>query len=215
MPTQLLSQNSKLKDTSKESGYRVFNFGITAYQSESGQITCPFADLCVNKDDRNKSTCYAQNGAYRWPVVRNAYEYRFNATLLDDFADRITNELTRKKVEVLRVHDAGDYYNPKYLKIWFEIMQANKGIHFYSYTNSVIYFKQKRYSDLMPDNFDVIFSDMGKHVHLINKTTDRHTKVFNTVSELNAAGYVNASKNDLYATRLLNPNNNRIGLLLH
>lgn len=215
MSTQLISQNSKLKETSKETGLRVFNFGITAYKSETGLITCPFADLCVNKEDPNKSTCYAQNGAYRWPVVRNAYEYRFNATLESDFAERMTSEIKRKKVQVLRVHDAGDYYSPKYLKVWFEIMRNNPDVHFYSYTNSVIYFKQKRYTDLVPDNFDVIFSDMGKHVHMINKLTDRHTKVFNTVDQLNASGYINASKNDLFATRILNPDNNRIGLLLH
>ncbi len=34
----LLTQNSKLKRTSKELGLRVFNFGIPAYKSASGKL---------------------------------------------------------------------------------------------------------------------------------------------------------------------------------
>ena len=49
----LLTQNSKLKRTSKELGLRVFNFGIPAYKSASGKLTCPFADECVK-------FCYAK-----------------------------------------------------------------------------------------------------------------------------------------------------------
>ena len=40
----LLTQNTKLKRTSKQLGLRVFNFGIPAYKSASGKLTCPFAD---------------------------------------------------------------------------------------------------------------------------------------------------------------------------
>ena len=36
----LLTQNSKLKKTSKALGLRVFNFGIPAYKSASGRLTC-------------------------------------------------------------------------------------------------------------------------------------------------------------------------------
>jgi hypothetical protein len=43
----LITQNSKLKRTSKELNVRVFNFGIPAYKTKSGKITCPFADKCI------------------------------------------------------------------------------------------------------------------------------------------------------------------------
>ena len=39
----LLTQNKKLKATSKAMGLRVFNFGIPAYKSASGKLTCPMA----------------------------------------------------------------------------------------------------------------------------------------------------------------------------
>ena len=37
----LLTQNTKLKKTSKELGKRVFNFGITAYKSANREINLP------------------------------------------------------------------------------------------------------------------------------------------------------------------------------
>ena len=43
----LLTQNSKLKRTSKALGVRVFNFGIPAYKSASGKLTCPMAKDCI------------------------------------------------------------------------------------------------------------------------------------------------------------------------
>jgi hypothetical protein len=41
---ELLTQNSKIKATSKELGVKLMNFGITAYKSQSGKLICPFAD---------------------------------------------------------------------------------------------------------------------------------------------------------------------------
>ena len=55
---ELLTQNSKLKKTSKEFGKRVFNFGIPAFADpETGKRTCPFAGSCAK-------ICYARKGAY-------------------------------------------------------------------------------------------------------------------------------------------------------
>ena len=43
----LLTQNSKIKKTSKHFGVKLMNFGIPAYKSASGKLTCPMADACV------------------------------------------------------------------------------------------------------------------------------------------------------------------------
>jgi hypothetical protein len=71
----LLTQNSKLKKTSKELGLRVFNFGIPAYKSASGKLTCPMADSCVK-------FCYAKKGAYIWSNVKPAFEKRYQLSKL-------------------------------------------------------------------------------------------------------------------------------------
>jgi hypothetical protein len=198
-----LTQNSKLKKTSKELGVRVFNFGIPAYKSASGKLTCPFAKDCVKY-------CYAQKGAYIWGNVSPAFERRYEATKLDTFVDLMTQEVRRKKVDFLRIHDSGDYYSPAYLEKWLQIARNNPQTKFYSYTKSVPLFENVE----LPENFDVIFSQGSKVDFLIEPETMRHSKIFKSAQELTIAGYVDASKIDLYATKWYNKNH-KVGLIFH
>ena len=115
----LLTQNSKLKRTSKELGIRVFNFGIPAYKSASGKLTCPMADACVK-------FCYAKKGAYIWSNVKPAFERRYQLTKLESFVELMGDEIKRKKPDYVRVHDSGDYYSRKYLAKWIEIARSEE-----------------------------------------------------------------------------------------
>ena len=126
----LLTQNSKLKRTSKELGLRVFNFGIPAYKSASGKLTCPFADECVK-------FCYAKKGAYVWSNVQPAFEKRYQLSKTDDFVYSMIDEIIKKKPDYIRVHDSGDYYSKAYLDKWLMIASVNPNVKFYSYTNCV------------------------------------------------------------------------------
>ena len=197
---QILTQNAKLKKTSKENNKRVFNFGITAYKSLSGKITCPFADSCVK-------FCYAKKGAYTWGNVKPAYEKRFELTKKDYFVEAINNAIKVKKVDVLRIHDSGDFYSPKYIDKWLTIAKDNKDVIFYAYTKSIPLFKGLK----LPDNFIIIYSEGSKVDNLINTKKDRHARIFNTEEELLKNGYINASKNDLNAIK----DNKKVGLIFH
>lgn len=199
----LLTQNRKLKKTSKELGLRVFNFGIPAYKSASGKLTCPMADGCIK-------FCYAKKGAYIWSNVKPAFENRYELSKTDDFVDAMNAEIKRKKPDYIRVHDSGDYYSKAYLKKWLQIANDNPEVKFYSYTNMVQMFLDTQ----LPDNYDVIFSDSGKQKKLIDRTKHRHTKIFAIHSDLEAAGYTDASKIDLYATKWFNKTN-KVGLVFH
>jgi hypothetical protein len=66
----------------------------------------------------------------------------------------------------------------------------------------------------LPNNYDIIFSDSGKQKHLIDKSVDRHTQIFDTKDNLHEAGYVDASDTDLYATKWFN-DTNKVGLVFH
>ena len=165
----LLTQNTKLKRTSKQLGLRVFNFGIPAYKSASGKLTCPFADKCVE-------FCYARKGAYIWSNVQPAFEKRYQITKQHDFVDIMSVEIAKKKPDYVRVHDSGDYYSKKYLIKWLEIAAIHPHIKFYSYTNCVEMLKNVD----LPDNYDIIYSDSGKQVHMIDQTKDRHTRIFHS-----------------------------------
>ena len=199
----LLTQNSKLKRTSKELGIRVFNFGIPAYKSASGKLTCPMADECVK-------FCYAKKGAYIWSNVKPAFERRYELTKLESFAGLMNDEIKRKRPDYVRVHDSGDYYSRAYLAKWIQVAIHNPSVRFYSYTNMVEMLKNAE----LPDNFDVIYSNSGKQKHMIDRTIDRHTDIFSNESDLARANYINASKIDLYATRWFSKNH-RVGLIFH
>ena len=199
----LLTQNSKLKKTSKVLGLRVFNFGIPAYKSSSGKLTCPMADGCIK-------FCYAKKGAYIWSNVKPAFENRYELSKTDNFVDAMNNEIRKKKPDYVRVHDSGDYYSPAYLKKWIEVAIHNPSVRFYSYTNMV----DMMLKTSLPDNYDIIFSDSGKQKHLINERKHRHTKIFTTTSSLVSSGYVDASSVDLYATKWFSKNN-KVGLVFH
>jgi len=199
----LLTQNSKLKKTSKELGVRVFNFGLPAYKSATGKLICPMADSCVK-------FCYARKGAYVWSNVKPAFEKRYELSKTDQFVSKMYDEIVKKKPDYIRVHDSGDYYSRKYLHKWLDLALLFPEVKFYSYTNMVQLFKE---IDL-PPNFDVIFSDSGKQTHLIDYQLDRYTKIFSSDTELDRAGFVNASKVDLFATKWFSKNK-KVGLVYH
>ncbi len=199
----LLTQNSKLKKTSKALSLRVFNFGIPAYKSASGKLTCPMADECVK-------FCYAKKGAYVWSNVQPAFEKRYQLSKTLEFIDAMNAEIKKKRPDYVRVHDSGDYYSRSYLAKWITIAKDNPEVRFYSYTNMV----DMMHKAELPNNYDIIFSDSGKQKHLIDKSVDRHTQIFDTKDNLHEAGYVDASDTDLYATKWFN-DTNKVGLVFN
>ena len=198
--SQILTQNSKLKKTSKENNKRVFNFGISAYKTSTGKLVCPFAKDCVK-------FCYAQKGAYNWGNVKPLFEQRYNLTKSDIFIEAINDSIKAKKVDVLRIHDSGDFYSNEYINKWLTIAKQNKNVVFYAYTKSIPLFKKIN----LPENFIVIYSYGSKVDNLIDTNKDRHAKIFDNENELIKSGYINASKNDLNAIK----DNKKFVLIFH
>lgn len=191
---ELLTQNSKLKKTSKINNARVFNFGIPA------QDTCIWAGEC-------KKFCYASKGAYIWSNVKPAFQRRYEVTKQDNFPQLILTEIVKKKATHIRIHDSGDFYSREYIQKWFKVMDTLPEVTFYAYTKSLPLFESVK----LPKNFILIKSEGGKRDDLINHKKDRHAKIFKTIEELLKAGYSNASDNDLIAIG----KNKKIGLVIH
>ena len=197
--TQLLTQNSKMKK-SKE---KIWNFGIPAYQSQSGFKTCPNAGACA-------IGCYARSGAYMFSNVKTAFEYRLEVSQSNTFVCLMQTEIDKKQVKFLRIHDSGDFYDKEYLFKWMSIMHSNPNTLFYAYTKQVKMFKELAF--LFPKNFVYIYSFGGLQDSLIDVTKDRHSMVFPSVYALRKAGYVNTSNEDSPAFKSIN---HRIGLVFH
>lgn len=196
MKNYLSLSNSKLKKDN------IFTWGIPAYKSESGMITCPNAGECLKG-------CYARQGFYVMPTVRQAQEARLELSLTDNFVSVMDAEIKRRKVKRLRIHDSGDFFSVDYLNKWLNIMHLNPNVVFYAYTKMVKLFKAKQ--KLLPANFHVIYSEGGTQDKAINQATDRHSRVFETLKQLRQAKYSNAYVSDKAAMQ----GKQYIGLVYH
>jgi hypothetical protein len=192
--TKLFTRNGKLK---KASIYTV-NIGIPALK------TCPSKDICGKY-------CYANKGSFIWPQVKAAYEYRYQQTRKKDFPEIALNYLSKiRKLEAVRIHDSGDFYNKEYLYKWYKIAAAMPDKKFYAYTKRVKLLKENLKSK--PKNLIIIYSLGGKEDHLIDLKKDRHSKIFNSMEDLNNAGYIDTTTDDSNAWK---HTNKKIGLVIH
>ena len=199
----LLTQNAKMRKTSKENNTKIFNFSIPAYKTKSNKITCPFAKDCIKY-------CYAQKGNYtRFPIIQQLMEKKYELTKQNNFVELMSTEIKKKKAKYIRIHDSGDFYSIKYLNKWIQIAEHNKDVIFYAYTKSIKFFKD--YNIILPNNFKVIFSEGSKKDELINIKKDRHARIFKDITTLLSAGYIDASNNDLKAIT----SNKKVGLVYH
>jgi len=198
---KLLTQNAKLKKTSIENNMRVLNFSLPAYKTITGKTVCPFAKDCVKY-------CYAQKGNYRYPSVIKGLNNRYELSKTADFIPKMNATIILERPTHVRIHDSGDFYSINYLLKWIQIANDNKDVIFYAYTKSIQFFKG---CINIPSNLKIIFSEGSKTDNLINTVKDRHARIFKSKELLNAAGYINASDNDLLAIT----DNKKVGLVYH
>lgn len=208
----ILTQNAKMKKSS-QNGIDVYNFGIPAFQSETGLKTCPNARQCA-------TGCYARSGTYRFGNVVNAYEERLKLTQQASFIETMIIEIQYKTSKsetkgnkcIIRIHDSGDFYSKEYAMSWFEIIKKCPKTTFYAYTKMVQIFEEFKRLNLIPPNLIMIYSQGGSEDNLIQTDTHRHSKVFENETSLIEAGYVDASQDDMVAALGVS---NKIGLVYH
>jgi hypothetical protein len=175
---------------------RTASFGLQAGK------TCPGAKDCLGG-------CFAMGGNYLFKSVKDAQERRLQASLLDSFVEVMCAEITSLRLGAVRVHDSGDYYDDAkfgsgselesaYLDKWIEIARRNPSVIFYSYTKSVHFFKSDKdtWKKELPSNMVITFSYGGKYDDLINRETDKHALVFQSLEQLLEFGYQDTSAFD-------------------
>lgn len=207
MKNLLGTGNSKLNETAKHFDVKILNFSIPSGNDKlTGKITCPFAGPCLK-------LCYAKKGFYAFSNVQKALSERYLATKEQIFEERIISQITKLKTDkqvYIRIHDSGDFYSLAYFEKWISIANKLPNIRFYAYTKSHSILREQ----ILPENFDLIYSYGSKNDHLINDNIERHAKIFDTLEQLESNGYINASKLDLLATKWFS-NTNKVGLILH
>jgi len=197
----LLTQNAKLKKTSIENNMRVLNFSLPAYKTITGKTVCPFAKDCIKY-------CYAQKGNYRYPSVIKGLNNRYELSKTAEFVPKMNATIILERPTHVRIHDSGDFYSIAYLNKWIDIATQNNDVIFYAYTKSIKFFIDGL---KLPKNLKIIFSEGSKTDNLINVAKDRHARIFKSKELLAAAGYIDASNNDLKAIT----DNKKVGLVYH
>ena len=163
--------------------------------------TCPYAGEC-------KNWCYVQSGFFKFSAVVESYEYNYERSKQLDFVDTMIAEIGsyRRDVRQIRIHASGDFYNRRYLKRWYKIMEAFPDKVFYAYTKS---FRLIDYND-MPENFIPIQSEGG--IDKVDKTR-KHAVVFESLGALESAGYTHCP--DHSELMVLEADVIKIGLVIH
>jgi hypothetical protein len=184
--------------------YRIIGFGIPAdydFQLNGETVnTCPSALAC-------RGVCYAKQGRYGMQNVKDARKHNLDMSLRSDFVDMVVSDLSRmRKVNTVRIHDSGDFYNQEYFNKWNLIAKALPLITFYAYTKTL----DMTIWEGKADNLKITQSLGGKHDNLVNLAMP-HSRIFSDDEARINAGYVDGNVNDVPAIEgIVN-----IGLVYH
>lgn len=206
----LLTQNAELKDIG------AFNWTLPAFVVElsdgSHMNVCPSAGVCA-------SVCYARNGTFNFPSVKQAHVEKLEWVLNDlpGWKQAMKDEVAHKRYQGkhVRIHDSGDFFSDDYLLAWLEIARDTPGVTFYCYTKEVDRFRRivenrdGEYPDAKPDNFRYLYSYGGKQDRSLDEDKDRVADIFPSFEAMEAAGYDTQHVSDLQA---IYNENNRVGI---
>jgi hypothetical protein len=99
-------------------------------------FTLPAIDTCPGRSKLCEKACYALKGQLLMQHIVGRYKVRYEASLKDDFADRVISEIRLRGCQVVRIHVAGDFYSPEYVAKWATIVAACPKTRFFVYSRS-------------------------------------------------------------------------------
>lgn len=96
----------------------------------------PAVETCPGRSDLCSRVCYARSGRFRTRTMQSRLAGNLAAARADDFAARITSEVHRRGVQILRIHVSGDFFDADYALSWAAIARRCPRTTFYAYTRS-------------------------------------------------------------------------------
>jgi hypothetical protein len=91
---------------------------------------------CPGRSKLCSTHCYARRSRYAFPQVVDRLAWNFEQAKRSDFVDRMSAELYRKGVLLMRWHCAGDVFSPAYARKMLEVMARSEHTQFWFYTRS-------------------------------------------------------------------------------
>lgn len=96
----------------------------------------PAITTCPGRSALCESLCYALQGRYHLPTMKDRLAQNHEMSLAENFVPRMLQELKDKQVRVCRVHVSGDFYSVPYTRKWLQIVRQARHVRFYMYTRS-------------------------------------------------------------------------------
>jgi len=134
---------------------KLLKFGNMKIPTSTAIFDLPAVTTCPGSTPECRKHCYARKAERCYPSVLPFRQKNFTVTRTQEFTQEIQKELaTKKKVDVVRIHSSGDFYNQRYYDKWVEITKMFPGLTFYAYTKNTKLDISKR-----PKNFIMLLSD--------------------------------------------------------
>lgn len=179
------------------------NINAPSFSLPAG-YACPMADVCKSmahrkgkafKDgkkikDQGDIRCYAASSEVQYKKVRNNrwrnYDLLRDVGGKDEMAKLISRSLkyyenNNGKITTFRIHDSGDFFSQEYFDAWLTVAKNRTDIHFYAYTKSLSYWKNRK--DKIPSNLKLIASQGGKEDELIDTENFRKSVIVKDVDD--------------------------------
>ena len=124
----------------------------TAIWNLPSGITCPGKTTWCNKN------CYAKKAEKLYPQVLPFRNNNLKLAKSNKFYETIKAEIQclvdNKKINTIRVHESGDFFNQDYLDVWFLLAYDFPQLTFYAYTKSWML----DFHSIKPNNFILFYS---------------------------------------------------------
>jgi len=143
--------------------------------TKQGIWTLP-RSTCIGAGECRKY-CYAKK-MENMPNVRESRLWKLEQTKRKDFVERIVKEVQGRKIEIIRIHEAGDFYSQGYLEKWFEIAKKLPEVRIYTFTKAF----ELDFTNT-PENLVIIQSYGSRYDNKINKMGNT-SRVIESYTEL-------------------------------
>ena len=113
--------------------------------------SCPFASQCLSKvielptgkkaikdGPETEFRCFSASQEVQYNGVYNLRKHNFDSLRglgLDGMIGSLSTDLP-KNAGIVRIHVAGDFFNPNYMLAWYNVAMLNPDKLFYAYTKS-------------------------------------------------------------------------------
>jgi hypothetical protein len=160
--------------------------------------SCPFAKDCLSKvhstsnglrivDGKDTQfRCYSASQEAVYPAVYAKRKRNFDKMRsfkdVTSMADHICSELP-KNAGIIRIHDAGEFFNQNYMMAWARVAFRNPNLLFYAYTKALNWFVDLQLNGLIPSNLLITASRGGRLDHLIDQHKLKEARVVYSVDQ--------------------------------